>query len=426
MSRKSPVNSYMRDIAWMSCGSATSGLIGILVMPIVSRIYTPSQFASANLILLISGFMAVIVTFRVEQLIQLPTRAKEAWLLVRAVFFISVVSTLLLSPILYIQRKPLAILFGDQDLAQWLAFSPFIAAGMGISVAMGGWVQRGRGFRRSALASISEKFGYSAVVFSGPWLLPGSGGLVLAGIGSSIGMLVVLRPKKKWKLVGGLKGVFLVVKRYAKLSAGLIYSHVLLSISMLLPAVYIVRHYGSDDLGQYALVSQALALPGSIIGRPINTVFYQRSAEMWSAGRSYKSLFLNTINKIIYISVPVFGLIAALSPLFFPLIFGGSWVKAGSFAVILSIGHFFSFINSPMDRGSHVVNAWWHYPCWQTVRLVTIGTVFSIASYFSLQIESFLWLLSAQMAVVALYDVYFQWRFSCWVPLSKEVVKLKF
>jgi len=404
---------------WMSCGSAASGLIGIMVMPIVSRLYTPSQFASANLISLVSGFVAVIITFRFEQLIQLPTRAKEAWLLVRVVCLASLVSTALLSPILYIFRKYLSNLLGNADIAQWLVFVPLIAAGMGISVALSGWVQRGRGFPRSALASVSEKIGYSAVVFPGRWLLPGAGGLVLAGVGSTIGMLFILRPRGKWKLLGGLGGAYLVIKKYAKLSAGLVYSNTLLSISTLLPAIYIARHYGADDLGQYALVSQALALPASIIGRPINSVFHQRSAQMWAIGCGYKPLFLDTIKKVICISIPVFGLIAGLSPFVFPLIFGVSWIKGGAFSSILSVGYFFSFLNSPTDRGSHVVNAWWHYPCWQSMRLVTIGSVFYAAGLFSLRIESFLWLLSAQMTVAALYDIYFQWRFSCWTPLCR-------
>ena len=59
---------YWKDIIWQASGNSLAQGIGILSMPILTRIYTPNDFAILNIFIQVVAFMSI-MTLRYEYFI---------------------------------------------------------------------------------------------------------------------------------------------------------------------------------------------------------------------------------------------------------------------------------------------------------------------------------------------------------------------
>jgi teichuronic acid exporter len=382
-------------------------------MPVASRLYTPADFAVANLFTVIAGFVTVLVTCRYEYFVQLPKHKADAWRLVRLVVILGAASGAVLTPVAWLWREEFALWSGNSALASWLVFVPAAAVAVSVSTALQGWTQRCRYFRRSAESNVLAKLGHFGSVLSGHWLLPGGGGLILAGVGSALTKIAYLGARGRlFCLLWCRRGVTKAARSQGKLAGALVVSHLFMSCTAAIPTLFISHAYGADLLGQFALAFQIVFIPSSLLGSAIGNVYYQRAAEFWAKGESCAGLWRSTARRLIMIGVPIYSAGAVLSPWLFPVIFGARWSVAGHYASILAICAFFSFATEPLGWTFAVVGEGRYLPLWHAGRLFTTVLVAFSAKLMSLGVDGFLILLVIQMTVWFLVDYYAEWRFS--------------
>ena len=403
---------YWRDIAWLSSGSLLAHVLTLVVMPIASRLYTPDDFGVASIFTVIVGFVSVIVTCRYEYFVQLPKHKVNAWRLVRLVVLFGCVNCAVLTPAAWLWRETLAGWTGNSALAPWLVAVPAGAVAISISTALQGWTQRQRRYRRSAESNVLSKCGYFGSILAGYWLIPGGGGLILAGTASALAKVAYLARGSHFSLLLSRRGVSLAAREQAELAGALILSHIFMAITAAIPTLFISRTYGSDVLGQFALAYQTVLLPSSLVGSAIGNVYYQRAAETWARGDSIARLWRSSASRLLMIGMPVYAIAAALSPSLFPVIFGSQWRLAGHYAGVLSICAFFSFVTGPLGWTFAVVGMAFYLPLWHAARLVTTLIVAFCARYFGLGAMFFILLIVAQTSLLYLADYYAEWRFS--------------
>ena len=63
---------YFKDILWQASGNTIAQIIGILGIPILTRLFSPEDFAIQALFLQLSGFLAGILAYRFDYLIVIP------------------------------------------------------------------------------------------------------------------------------------------------------------------------------------------------------------------------------------------------------------------------------------------------------------------------------------------------------------------
>ncbi len=423
---KSP---YWRDIAWVVSGNGLAQIITILALPIITRLYTPTDFALQVLFVQITAFITTIITLRYEFFIQLPKKDSDVKNLIYLVILLAITGTIVISPLIWLFRESIANLLGNPALAPWLVIVPLSAAVFSVAIALQHFMQRNREFRLSSLSELASKGTYVGTVLAGYWLFPTPTGLILAHICSSIGKIVFLTRSGKYKIfqkkkLGKLFHFYTtdsgqlihIAKIYFKLSWSLILSHVMLSITTLFPLIFIAKNYGSHTLGQFALVISTVYLPSGLVGRAIGQVYYQRAAENWNNGKNFIDLWHLTAKKLILIGLLPYAMLAILAPVVYPLIFGSNWAEAGEFARLVAVSGFFSFISSPLDRACLVVGAWWYMPSWHMARAVTTGLVVSVTSHYGLNVMDFVSLLVAQMTILYIVDYWAEWRFATRYP----------
>ena len=177
-------SSFWRDAAWLASGTAVAQLIGLAVKPVFSRLYSPVDFASLNLFMVIASFLSIILTWRYEYFVQLPKRLSDSWRLVQAVFILGGLMMLILTPLAWGLSSSLAAWLDHPPLTKWLVLSPLAGFLIPLSVAFAAWHQKRRQFRRSGQAEIAGQAANASLGVGGWLLLTGPGGLILAFLGS--------------------------------------------------------------------------------------------------------------------------------------------------------------------------------------------------------------------------------------------------
>ncbi len=78
LERYFPPGSFMRNVAIMLSGTASGPVISVLIMPVLTRLYTPEDF---GVLTLFTSFLTVLVampTLRYEAAIPLPDNEEDA------------------------------------------------------------------------------------------------------------------------------------------------------------------------------------------------------------------------------------------------------------------------------------------------------------------------------------------------------------
>lgn len=417
---------YWRDIAWLASGNAMAQAIGVVAMPVLTRLYSPADFALQNLFLQVMGFAVVLLTWRYEYFIQLPKEDIDAAGLLGLVLGLGIVGCAVATPLIWVFQDILANWMGVPTLKTWLVFVPVTAALISFSIAIQHFTQRRGQYRHSSLSELANKGSYVGTALAGYWILPAPAGLMMSTAAGAIGKIIWLSrqwthglgiesrrsnifPRLDAKKIGSMHRI---ASTYFRLSGSMVVSHLLLSCTAIIPSLFIARVYGNESLGQFALVASTIYLPSGLIGSAIGQVYYQRAAERWSTGKSFSDLWRATAKRLIFVGVPIYTILAILSPWVYPFLFGGLWVDAGRYASLMAIGAFFSFATAPLDRGCLVVDAWWYVLGWHLSRALTTGFVAWLAWIYGWDIILFLTALVLQMSLMYILDYWANWRFA--------------
>jgi O-antigen/teichoic acid export membrane protein len=388
----------------------------LTTMPLFTRLFTPSDFALQNLFGQIVSLVVIVATLRYEYFIQLPMQDADALLLVKVVAILSFFAILTLTPVLWLFRNVIALSVGDAALSPWLVFIPVTAATMSLAIALQGWTQRKKLFRRSGESEIMGKASYAVTILLGWLFLPGAGGLILSWLGTSLGKIFWLLRDVQWIIFGGYPELKRIARLYMRLGGSLVISHGLLACTVAIPSIFIARIYGSEILGQYALAYLVICFPSVLLGNAIGNVYYQRASERWAQGFNFADIWRSTAKKLIFMGLPIYGVAIMIMPWLFPIFFGDTWGPAGFYCAILAFSAFFSFITTPMDRACLIVGAWWYAPLWHAARTATTVVVAWVTLIFQWPINSFLTCLVFQQIVLYLIDYWVQWHFARRLP----------
>lgn len=414
--KKISSSSYLIDIILQGSGSALAQVIGVLSMPILTRLYSPAQYGVLNKFVTVVSFLTIIVSWRFEYFIVLPKKEASGIKMFKFILLYGLVAAIGLTTTAYFYGDNIAKLLSFEDLSTWMIYTPITALLISLAVAIQQLVQRSQKYLHSGLSEVVNKIGYFSFALAGYYVFAQTFGLILAtacGLALKITWLALsdrklFTPKEKHED----ESVFQIVNDYKKSSFSFSVANILQTVTGYVPVYIISRYYGSATLGQWSLVASTLYLPTSVIGIAIGQVYFQRAAKLFSEGEKIRYIWLSTAKTLALIAIPTFLAIALLSPWVFPILFGAEWKDAGTYASVFSIAAAASFVSSPLDRTCLIVNVWQYPFIWNTIRM--IGGIVSglLCIYFQMSFSTFLNIYIFQVSVLYLIDLYINWRFA--------------
>lgn len=398
--RKLGSSQYLRDVLLQASGNSAAQVLGIAAMPLLTRLYAPSDFAALNLFIQLVAGLAILLTLRFEYLVMLPAEQRESDSVLKLTFLLGGVHVLWLTPVFWVLPDQWVWLRSQGAIADWVWLAPISAWVVSFAVGLQQAVQRRGDFRASATSEFVGRSAYVACAMLGALALPSIVGLMTSTLVNGCAKLVwLIRAGSDFARIWLQPNLAPVAKSIRRMALSTSVSSLISLLSGMAPMIFIADRYGANALGQYGLVVSTLYFPSVIFGQAIGQVYYQRACRLHGDGRAFTGLLITTSRNLAMLGVPIYALIALIAPLAYPIVFGAEWVSAGELARCLCIAAVASFLSTPLDRTSLIVGAWWYLTAWHALRTVLTATCLIASAIYNVPLQICVLLLSLQNAL---------------------------
>lgn len=378
MSGKS--SSFTLNVLKLITGSIAAQGLGILVAPIITRLFAPEEFGVAAVFASIIGIGSVLACLRYQMAIMLPKSREEAANIVGvSILSVSIVTAISALAVLFAAERIVSLL-KVRELMYYLWLVPVAIFVNGIFVALSCWTSRSKRFGRLSIAGI-----LSSLTTNITKLVLGFAGLVSAGVlivsgilGSIISTLVLGR--LVWR---DDQGLFKSAVRWAKMMSGFrrykkfplvsTWSALLNVSSQYLPVLLLSFYFSPAVVGFFSLGRNVLSIPMNFIGGAIARVFYQKAAEANNRPGELANVVEQVFKRLVSIGVLPILILTIVGKDLFVIVFGARWAEAGVYVQIMGVWMFFNFISSPMSTLTSVLEKQGAGLCYNGVLFVLRG-----------------------------------------------------
>jgi O-antigen/teichoic acid export membrane protein len=343
--------SFLHNLSIVMSGTAIAQLIGIALMPVVSRLFTPGDFGIFGSYNSVLGVITAIVTLQYTQAIMLPKKRSDALDLFFATCFSVVIITLfcLLSGLII----PETIQNIIKVNTSWFVFLlPVSALAFGFKQALQSWCIRIKAFTTTSKSQIIQSLSSIMIWLISGWFGAGAWGLIIGSIFAQfIASANLLHRFKqdharngsgfRWERV---KSAAVKYRDFPLYSAP---QNLMNALSQGLPVLLLGHFYGITIAGAYAFGMKILQVPANFILRPLRQVLFQKASELENHGQSIYPLFIKSTCGLMALAFLPSLIIFIWAPDIFSWVFGKEWLTAGTYVRWLILWIFISFSNVP-------------------------------------------------------------------------------
>ncbi|TKF80559.1 hypothetical protein FCV62_05845 [Vibrio kanaloae] len=352
------MNDFFKNVKALIFGVGVSKFVGILTIPLLTRLYTPEEFGILSLFNSITLIIVPFMTLRYVIAIPLPKNNQSAISILTLCLAISLISFTLLT-FLAIMIDNLSVQYFE-ILGNYIYLLPIAAMLISSFEIVSYWLTRNEKFKVLSKCNIIQGVSgaLAKILFS---IIPITGfGLVIGQIvQQSNGLLTGLKSSEELRLRYVKKVKYRNVKKifyyYSDIPKFRLISQIMLLLSMQMPIFSFSGMYNVDIVGQLSLATMLLTLPISLIGNSTGQVYYSKVSKIGKKNpEEILKLTINLTKRLFIFSVPIAFLVYILSPYAFRFAFGYEWALSGEIASILSIILVPQFLSSPIINSFNV------------------------------------------------------------------------
>ena len=350
-----PSTSFSGNVLKLVTGSAFAQGLGILVAPIVTRLFAPEAFGVAALFVSITAIISVIACLRYELSIMLPKTDEEAANLLAVSLCFVLIITAVTALIIFFAGDIIVRLLNSPELKKYLWLIPIAVFVSGVFLALNYWNSRTKHFGRLSIVRVVSSIGTQATNLGLGFAGYVSGGVLIGAniFGNFISTSLLggqIWQDNRWLFKESIcwKKMVAGFKRHKKFPIFDTWSALLNTISWQLPTLLLAFFFSPIIVGYYALGIRLVRFPMNLIGGAIAQVFFQRASEANISGN------LDHVVENVFRTLVKFGLfpllvLTVIGQDLFMVAFGNTWAEAGFYVQILAPFFFFVFISSPLS-----------------------------------------------------------------------------
>jgi len=370
---------FVQNVLTLAVGTGLAQALVLAATPILTRLYSPSDFGALGVYTAAISVLSVIVCGRYELAIVVAEEDRSgADLLVLSLGLAVGLSALFLI-ILSLCPGSAAGVLGLGRTVPWLWLLPPGLLATGWFQAFTYWAVRKKRFRSVSMARLAQAV--SMVGGQLAWVSmdrPSPTGLVAGFFLGQLTAAAVLG-LQTWSsdrgevlagaTLGGIKSAAATYKKYPLLNS---WPSFLDSLRMSLPVIFLANFFGSAAAGYYAVAMRVLWLPSSLLGAALSQALIQRLAEEKTKTGKISELVEKAFRSMSLIGLP-YLVVMLLAPLFFEFIFGAGWRTTGLYALIMAPAAALMFVVSPLSVAILVQNRQELSARWQ------VGAIMAVA-----------------------------------------------
>lgn len=350
-------NSFLKNVLTLAAGTSVAQVITILVSPLLSRLFTPEDFALFAAFTSIAGIFTIIATGKYEKAILLPSTECAAVHVLFGIIlwsgFVSVCSPFVVLLLSYFSAV-CSLIVANKLLLYFVIFT-FCSATL---EALRYYFVRIKQFQAISLRTILGSFITVVLNLIGGYFFRIPTVFVISTTIAQILclLLFVLIAKKTVKLSWfSLSEIKKNLLEYKKFPLFTMPGQILNTITGSLPILVFSSLYSQHDIGQYALVQKCVSVPMVIIGNSIQQVFLQRFSTLQTIKEQRVVFIKSFLYLFMFISFCAIPCVIFATPLFL-FVFGEQWVSAAHLAKVLAPMYVLQFAITPVSGAVYIIH----------------------------------------------------------------------
>lgn len=347
--------SFLKNTAKLASGMAIAQLIGVLLMPVILRLYVPEQFGVYGIFVSVTSITGAIACFRYEVAILLPQNDKEAANVAAASALAALSSGVFWVVVVVVAGRHILELTHVEDLATHLWAIPAMTVLFGLYQTLQRWSLRHRCFGSLAQARVSQaSIGQGAKLTLGVVGLASGGALIwsqTAGQAASglwlLVRLLLSRGFREFRSVSS-DGLHRMIRRYRDFPKFSTWSALLNMSALHMPVLVLGFFFPIEIVGFFALAKQLLEVPASFSAGSLGQAYFQRASEAKHTGGLGDLTVAVFTRSFQYGAFPLL-LLLVIGDDAFTVAFGANWTQAGVFSQVISLAMLGVFLHSPIS-----------------------------------------------------------------------------
>lgn len=387
--KKISISNFTKSVILVSGGTAFAQALGILLSPIITRIYPPGQYGILPVYTSILGMLAIVGSLKYDWGIAIADDDKKAINVLTLSILVLTVIVSIITIALAIFGKSFLSIFDAETLADYKYLIPIGVFLTGLYNIFMQWSFRNKDFKAISKTKFTQSITQNVTKIGLGILQIGPIGLILGAImGQSAGISTLssglFKNKSLIKSIN-IKDIIWSAKRYVRFPLYSAPSQFLNTAGIQLPVLIITSMYGRNVIGLFGLANTIVNLPMTLIGNSIGDVFYGEAANIGRSNpKRLKELSNKLQKKLILLGIIPILILLMFGPFLFSLIFGEEWYQAGIYARILSVLVFSRLVFTPISRVFSVFERQREALTLDTLRVILVLTTFGISYFLSL------------------------------------------
>lgn len=342
---------FVKNVLVVMSGTAVAQIIGFSLMPIISRLYSPSDFGVFGSFNAVLTVIAAGVTLQYTQAMMLPKEKEDAINL----FIISCITTAIISVCCLV-----VCLFAPgflQGLMKapnaWMLVLLVIAVTVsGLNKACQAWCVRVKAFKHTSASQVIRSLSSNGTQVGLGYLYGGSLALIFATIlgdvlaSLNLAWVALSDLKVHWVKISWTR-MKQLAKEYRDFPMYSASQNVINALSAGMAVILLTYFYGIVVAGAYVFGARILLIPMGFVLRALRQVLFQKAAETQHQSGNLVSLYVKTTAGLFALALFPSLVLFFWAPEIFTWVFGSQWHTAGEFAQSLVLWMMVVFCNLP-------------------------------------------------------------------------------
>lgn len=348
---------FAKNVLLLASGTVAGQAIMILVLPLLTRLYSPESFGLLGIYISVTLLLSVAACLRLDIAIPLPENDENAVnLLVLAVASATVLCTMIGLAIAFWSEEAV-LLLGQPGIRPYLWMFPFGIWLAAIYSAIQLWSIRKARFAPVARTQLVRALGGAGAQAGLGAIGPSPFGLLFGhmlylGLGSA--GLARLFWKHDRHLIGAVRHdrLWNNLREQRKFPLLSVPESLLNASAAYLPLVLVAWISGTAEAGFMLLALRVTGLPIGLLGGNISRVYLAEATARRNAG-TLGQFTREVMRNLLLIGFVPFLILAVAAPFLFPWLFGPGWERAGIMVSWLVPFMMLQFLASPVSTFLH-------------------------------------------------------------------------
>jgi O-antigen/teichoic acid export membrane protein len=349
---------FSRSVMTLSSGTAIAQAIPILISPLLTRMYTPEQFATFGLFTALIGIFGIVSTGKYEFAIMLPEDHTEACSIASLCLIITFLFSLTVFIVILVFQDSIVSFFNNPDFGFWIYFLPLGISITGVYQVLNFLNNRERAYTLIAKSRIARSvatgvtnvlFGYFKSAYQALQSIGLIFGLLL---GQVLEILILVRTQKDWKTrwrtTLDYSAIKTLARKYINFPKFDVPSELMVTASIQLPVLLFNKFFEKSAVGFYFHAHRVLSIPMSMLGSAVGQVLFRQLSAYRHEKEKFQTLVNQAYKNLILLAVIPYSVIGFFGQEIFTVVFGANWGQSGVYAQLIAPWLLFNFVGSPL------------------------------------------------------------------------------